>query len=446
MGYMSRNNRRPAEYASKGGHITIINQPAINTFLERCSLPPRCGEVEMLPVNLVDVQIPEKNPIEIIIAIDGGYGEAVVQKEFPSSTITFFNVGALMFRVSDLENLKTVPFIDPTDIARLKNIQRFPFVLPIKNISLGGNTLTNSVRLALFEFFSQSQDGEKPFIEALRWLIFQQYKGGKLKTTWNLASCPSCEARNIEIKDSMGDQFNCPDCGKRIYLTDIFRLHEVIDDEQGAGGVVGYTMGLLEQILMVHLIKTIWDMKPELLKSILFIKDGPLAFFGQTANIHKPMRELVAFLAQKGGETPYINMVGIEKSGAFVDHAHDVKSKLGPGQTLILDNDYIYKYIIPGTADPGSPYGRTTYYGNKVIYRTGEDKLYVLTLPTTRLTGSPSWADFPNFDTILANVARLKCDMYDDALIPVALVNKLVSLSQHPSMVLLEQFAKKQMG
>jgi predicted RNA-binding Zn-ribbon protein involved in translation (DUF1610 family) len=446
MGYISRNNRRPAEYASKGGHLGIINQPAVNTFLERCILPSRRGEVQMLPVNLVEVQPPEKNPIEIIIAIDGGYGETVIQKEFPSSLITFFNFGALMFRVSDLDNLKEIPFIDPKDMARLKNIQRFPFVMPTKNISLDGNTLTNSVRLSLFEFFSQSQDGEKPFLDALRWLIFQQYQGGKAAPTWNLASCPSCEARNIEITASMGNRFDCPHCGKSIYLTDIFRLHEVIDDEQGAGGVIGYTMGLLEQILIIHLIKAIWDIRPDFLKSILFIKDGPLAFFGQTANIHKPMREMVTFLARKGGSTPFINMVGIEKSGAFVDHAHEIKSKLEPGQALILDNDYIYKYIIPGTADPDNPYGRTTYYGNKVIYRTEEDKLYVLTLPTTQFTGNPSRTDFPNFDAILTNVSRLKCDMYDDALIPIALVNKLVSLSQHPSMILLEQFAKKQMG
>lgn len=205
-------------------------------------------------------------------------------------------------------------------------------------------------------------------------------------------------------------------------------------------------MGLLEQTLLIHLIKTLWEIKPDLLKSILFIKDGPLAFFGQTANLHKPVRDLIAFLAQKGGEDPCINMVGIEKSGAFVDHAHEIKNKLKPGQALILDNDYIYKYIVPGTADPDRPYGSTTYYGNKIIYRTPDDCLYVLTLPTTRLTGKPAIADFPGFDTILSNVAHLKCDMYDDALIPIALVNKLVSLSQHPSMILLEQFAKKKMG
>lgn len=442
MGYMSRNNRRPNEYASSAGHTSVINEPAVNIFLERCALPPLVDEVEMLPVNLIDIQPLDLNPIDIIIAVDGGFGEAVVRKEFPSSTITFFNFGALMFRSVDLDNLKALPFIDPEDMARLKRIQRFPFVLPTRNISLAGNTLTNSARLALFEFFSKSHDGEKPFLDALRWLIFQQYRGGKNTYTWNLASCPSCEARNIEVNVTMGNQFDCPKCGKVIYFTDIFRLHEVIDDEQGAGGVVAYTMGLLEQTLIIHLIKTICELKPDLLKSILFIKDGPLAFFGQTANIHRPMRELVSFLADKG----CLNMVGIEKSGAFVDHAHQIKYKLKPGQVLILDNEYIYKYIIPGTANPDNPYGSTTYYSNKLIYRTHDDKLYVLTLPTPRLTGKPAVADFLGLDAVLDNIARLKCDMYDDSLIPVALVNKLVSLSQHPSMVLLEQFAKKQMG
>ena len=42
---------------------------------------------------------------------------------------------------------------------------------------------------------------------------------------------------------------------------------------------------------------------------------------------------------------------------------------------------------------------------------------------------------------MLANVAKLKCDMYDNALLPVALVNKLVSLADHPSSKILQKFA-----
>jgi hypothetical protein len=36
--------------------------------------------------------------------------------------------------------------------------------------------------------------------------------------------------------------------------------------------------------------------------------------------------------------------------------------------------------------------------------------------------------------------------MYDDAVIPIAVANKLVSLANHPGKVLLEKFAKAQIN
>lgn len=157
MGYTSRRNRRPSEYASKGGHLSIINEEAVNSFIKRCKLPFASEQIKMDSSRLVDIEPLEKNPIEIIIAVDGGYGETLITKEFPSSTLTFFNFGALMFKVSDLEDLREIPFIDPVNIAKLKRIQRFHFILPTRNISLEGNTLTNSARQALFEFFTKTR-------------------------------------------------------------------------------------------------------------------------------------------------------------------------------------------------------------------------------------------------------------------------------------------------
>jgi len=47
---------------------------------------------------------------------------------------------------------------------------------------------------------------------------------------------------------------------------------------------------------------------------------------------------------------------------------------------------------------------------------------------------------------VLLNIAKLRCDMYDDSLVPVALVNKLVSLANHPSSRILQKFAKQSVG
>ena len=82
--------------------------------------------------------------------------------------------------------------------------------------------------------------------------------------------------------------------------------------------------------------------RPSLLEQTLFVKDGPLAFFGQTANLHKPMRQLMIFL----NEHHAIYLVGLEKSGSFVEHAVQASKRMLPKQMLLLGNSYIYKYII----------------------------------------------------------------------------------------------------
>ncbi len=231
--------------------------------------------------------------------------------------------------------------------------------------------------------------------------------------------------------------FVCNFCSREIFLTDVFRLHEAVDDELGAGGILGYVTTTVEQIVLVHLIRLVLKIKPALLKQILFIKDGPLGFFGQTANMHKPMRELVKFLLDHHN----LNLAGLEKSGPFVEHADEISELLEKGTVLLLDNDYIYNYVLPGKADPSNPYGRTTYYGNKLIFKTSAGGMYVVSLPTPEVTVRPVESDFRNLDIILTNIEKLKCDMYDNALIPVALANKLVSLANHPSSRILQKFA-----
>ena len=416
---------------------------AVKDFLTNCELPKSVDEVEISDTMLQQVPQINSNPIKHIIAIDGGLTPVSVKKEFPSSTITFFQFGILSFSVSDLEGLADQAFIDPEDIAKLKNIQRLKLTLPTKNINIKGEkTLTNSIRNTLFQFFNQTIEGDN-LLKTLEWFLFQDYCNPI--TQWNLATCPNRHDEKhstiLEKKSMQSDySFFCGTCGEKILLTDVFRLHEAIDDELGAGGILGYVVTLIEQMLLVHILRMIINTKPSLLNEIMFIKDGPLAFFGQTANIHKPMRCLTNFLLEKYN----LYLAGLEKSGFFVEHANEIASKLKPGDLLLLNNNYIYKYIIPGKADDNAPYARSSYYGAKLIYKAHNDGIHVITLPVKdeKVVLTPCKSDFKNIDIILSNIEKLKCDMYDCSLIPVALVNKLVSLANHPSSVILEKFAK----
>lgn len=433
-----KKGKRPAEYASKSSHSQVIKDESVQSFLKNGLIPQKVQIVNLADSISFFLKPVKKNPIESIIAIDGGYREVSVQEEFPSSTICFFQFGALIFSVEDLEKLEEQKFIDPEDMAKLKQIQRLKFILPVKNfIYKNEPTLTHSVRKAIYDFFTNKLEDNDTLVESLKWFVFQEFH--EPINSWNLSSCPNCGNTNVSLEREKISQdyiFECPYCKKDIFMTDVFRLHEAVDDFLGAGGILGYVTTTFEQILLVHVIRLILKLKPALMEKVLFIKDGPLAFFGQTANMHKPMRELVKFLFEKHN----LYLAGLEKSGSFVEHADQIAKKIKEGTVLLIDNDYIYKYITPGKADPNEPYGRTSYYSNKIFFRASYGGMFVVSLPTKDVLAFPKTNDLSNLDVILTNIEKLKCDMYDNALLPVALANKLVSLSQFPSSRILQRF------
>ena len=84
----------------------------------------------------------------------------------------------------------------------------------------------------------------------------------------------------------------------------------------------------------------------------------------------------------------------------------------------------------------------------KLIFKTNDGGVHVVTVPVKdeNVVLSPKKTDYPNLDVILSNIEKLRCDMYDSSLIPIALVNKLVSLANRPSSLILEKFAKASMN
>jgi hypothetical protein len=332
----------------------------------------------------------------------------------------------------------------------LKNIERYTLVLPTRNISRKGRTLARSVRETLHDFFEAPNGDDPPLVEALRWLLFRGWEtsGGK---QWVIPRCPngSCDATDIELDAATPSLTACQSCGEPIYLIDALRLHERVDEEQGAGAIVAYVMTTLEQIVLVHLVRALFEVNPAILREVVFIKDGPLAFFGMTAPLSRPMRELAAFMKDRpdptgksGDRTSLLNVVGLEKSGAFVEHAMQIEDRLAKDHAVILTNDYIYRYIVPGDPDNPDPYGKNTYWGGKLLYKASDNSMYVATVPTGEFKPKPSFADFASLPEVCSVVASLRCSMYDNALIPIALANKLVSLSDFPSARILENFAK----
>jgi hypothetical protein len=441
MAYSSRYGKRPQELASMSSHSHIINDDEVKAFISNCEYPKDKEAVVLDPALLIDVEYPDLNSIEHIIAVDGGYTTVSVKKTFPSSQVTFFQFGTLLLNTSDLDAISIQPFISRESMSKLKDLERDKLVLPTKNVAYKGSlSLVDSVRKSIYEYFRKKDDGTN-LLSTLFWLLFEMFE--KPIDSYQLANCPHCNESKISLDRAAFNKDFCQACERcqgEILITDVFRFHEIVDNEVGAGGVVGYLTNIIEHFNIVHTLKNILQLKPSLLNSFLFIKDGPLAFFGQTANIHKPMRKLCNYLAKHHN----LYFAGLEKSGAFVEHADEIKELLRPGQALLLNNRHIYSFILPGDPETPDPYAHTSYYSSKIIFKSRDKRMHVITIPVENenIVINPQKADFHNIDTILWNIEKLRCDMYDNAIVPVALANKLISLSNHPSSVILEKFAK----
>ncbi|MFT7036594.1 MAG: hypothetical protein ACJA2S_005126, partial [Cyclobacteriaceae bacterium] len=305
-------------------------------------------------------------------------------------------------------------------------------------------------RKAIQSFFKKNHSGSSSMLDTLYWFIFEMYDQGNEKKVYKLSQCPHCGTNDIDLErnkmNSSDFSWECTHnlCKKEIFITDVFRLFEKADNDTGAEGMVTYTTSLIESFLLVHTIKSLLEIEDGLINRFLFIKDGPLSFAGETANMHKPMQAMINYLWNKN----QINIVGVENSGPFVDHAKQIKQKLNPGQVLLLNNEHIYSYILPGNPSE-STYASTSYYSGKFIYKSIDGRLYVLTIPVeNHITyyNRPRLDDLRNIEKILPTIDKLKCDIYENAIIPVAVANKLISLANHPSSNILERFARKNLA
>ena len=83
------------------------------------------------------------------------------------------------------------------------------------------------------------------------------------------------------------------------------------------------------------------------------------------------MRELMEYLSNKDNGKPLICLIGLEKSGSFVEHAALIEPALKSGHYLLPDTEYIYKYIQPGNPSREG-FGHNTYYGAKLYSRVIE--------------------------------------------------------------------------
>ena len=132
--------------------------------------------------------------------------------------------------------MKQQKHIAPEDMQKLRNIARIKLPLCTKGVKRKDcSSLTSSVRRSLFEFLKSENMGENSsLLDTLAWFVFHRYKHhrGVEEKHWNLASHPcNPDTRNVLLKENEMQNYTFSSNDGDIYLSDIFRLHEIIDDD-----------------------------------------------------------------------------------------------------------------------------------------------------------------------------------------------------------------------
>jgi len=129
---------------------------------------------------------------------------------------------------------------------------------------------------------------------------------------------------------------------------------------------------------LIHILRAFEKIKwLPTLRHLAFMLDGPLAVFSTSSWLTKSIIDELRRLNELARKINHqdILILGIEKSGTFVNHFEDIDTtkegiadKFQNQSALLLDDKYIKKNIILSESE--KPYGQDTYFGRKFFYKT----------------------------------------------------------------------------
>ena len=181
------------------------------------------------------------------------------------------------------------------------------------------------------------------------------------------------------------------DCGEIIYLSDSLRTHERFEDTGSSEQAFTAVRMVVEHLSMLNVAR--WLEEHSLLSAFDttgFIMDGPLAIFGMPAWLKRHIQTEIGRLhlasLKQGGAGLFL--IGVEKTGMFVDHLEALdwsdpegsRSRIPLATALAADKEYIHRHVALRPPD-AKAHGAETHYGRNVMYKTRSGQHSVLWTP-----------------------------------------------------------------
>lgn len=441
------------EYASYGPLRRVANSERVQSLLKRCRRREDGSSEPSTPAIAPASVAPSLWAPDYIIAIDGSHAEVSVENGFPGAEVSYVTVASVILDVARMRALDALRPVDPRDFRTLESPASIDCVIPGCNVVIDGEmSAAASMRKMVFEEFKReamADDGES-FLATFEVLLGHKPASAR-EQRCPYEDCPT-EAR---YRPTTG----CVTCAcalaRSLYSTDALRFHEGMNAAGTNGAMFAEIMQVYERVWIVHILRTL-EAKGWLssLARVAFVLDGPLALFGHPAWVSQAIsKELMrlnkAVRKATGGRD--ILLLGVEKTGMFVDHftALDVDVKTNaprfPNQSvLLLTDEYIHKNVI---FSEGKEYGKDTYFGRKLLYKTKSGARLVGTLPFLedghRDLSKVDASQFPRLADAMSLMDRVVSSRYPNALAPLVSAHAEAAIPLHLGRKVLEQLAKR---
>lgn len=449
------------ETAGKGGHADFVRNPDVQGFLQNCDYLRVPSDEEARELALRFQKAPARNPPNLpkyVLASDASKNDTPISDKLPSTQIGFLKVSHVLIDMEKYAGLIDPEnrFVDPYRVAEMhRSASPVTFTMPGSNIRYRGiNSVKHGFRRALFDQLNTDRaEGGSGFVLARSLLDLND---GSLA----LKTCPCCAAESGAVFDRDHFVLTCKACGNEIYITDWLRLHEGISDFGDNASAMTRMMNAVEHLMLAAFIQQVFNAQPSALANIAFVLDGPLAVFGEPAKLSQRIQALIFRInvrLQELGLDPMM-VIGLQKTGGVMDHALLLERFLPDGVFRVIDDDYRNKYVT-GSDSPSANFGNETYYGQDFLFKTERGRIFNFALPypfpdKTAGGGGKGFAtakvSLERYGSLIERACDLirhfEMDLYDNAIVPVALAHRHASISLVPGGKVLDLLVRSGLG
>lgn len=405
------------EHARHKTIVDLVNSEKVNKFLEKM----RVIKKDKSHFQKVDSYILEpdiqsllkESHLNFVFAFDGSKSHIPLHNGYPGAEVGLIKISQCFVQLGLMKKYEEDIFPHPQDYENIFLNQSFEITVPGFNVgSEDYPDPQDFFRYSIYNYMFENHNTfadilvdrtkeakefkPKTFLDTYVELLIRRPKSSSLSCAH---PCPQCRARSISLRlnefktDNLFDngyaldykiECHCAENKRDVFITDFLRFHEGFSTGGSNEGLYNQVMVFMEKIIFMNLMHMLeeffsYEEKNPIFNDCAFILDGPLSLFNYAAWFSQAIGDELIRINEKND----LLVVGVEKTGHFVEHLMDLDSvyheddlALEEGMLFFLDDDYIKKYI--KLSSSGEAYGASAYFGKKLFYKNRKKDLFVI--------------------------------------------------------------------